>query len=92
METETHTDSQAIVSEYEALIEVADILDLELRQPAGGNKWSSDLMENRPGRPPIGIQGRILDLMCDDLISTKQAIGLLGRVHARLKQGGGGGW
>lgn len=91
MDAEHEDPSQAIVAEYEALVDVADIVDLELRAPAGGNKWSADLMVRSPSRPAIGIQGRILDLMDDELISVPQARRLLDRVHARLGEGGGNG-
>lgn len=75
-----------LIAELEALVEVADIDDLRLKPPAGNNKYSADLMEKQPGRPAIGVQGRILDAMCDDLITTSQAIDLLNQVQRRLKE------
>lgn len=75
------------VADFEALIDIADPLDLELRPPAGGNKWSADLMEKSASRPSVGVQGRILDAMDDERITRREASALLDRVHARL--GGG---
>lgn len=69
------------------MIEIADPLDLELRPPAGGNKWSADLMPKAAGRPAIGVQGRILDAMDDERITRRQASMLLDLVHERLRPG-----
>jgi hypothetical protein len=77
------------VAEFEALIDAAGIVDLELTPPAGGNKYSADLMVKSPSRPPLGVQGMILDAMCDDRLTTPQTIGLLRRVHVRIKAKGG---
>lgn len=77
--------SSDIVSELQALIEVADPIDLDLRPPAGGNKWSADKMTKSSTRPPIGIQGRILDAMDDEKITRRQASMLLDLVNARLR-------
>lgn len=79
-----------IVSELQALIEVADPLDLELRPPVGGNKWSADKMTKSSTRPPVGVQGRILDAMDDEKITRRQASMLLDRVHAIIRGGGPG--
>lgn len=75
------------VSELQALIEVADPLDLELRPPVGGNKWSADKMTKSSTRPPVGVQGRILDAMDDEKITRRQASMLLDLVNARLRGG-----
>lgn len=72
------------------MIEIADPLDLELRPPAGGNKWSADLMPKAAARPAIGVQGRILDAMDDERITRRQASMLLDLVHERLRGGGPG--
>jgi hypothetical protein len=69
------------------MIEIADPLDLELRHPAAGNKWSADLMSKADGRPSIGVQGRILDAMDDERITRRQASMLLDLVHERLRPG-----
>ena len=69
------------------MIEIADPLDLELRHPAAGNKWSADLMSKADGRPSIGVQGRILDAMDDERITRRQASMLLDQVHAILRGG-----
>ena len=79
-----------IVSELQALIDVADPLDLELRPPVGGNKWSADKMTKSSTRPPVGVQGRILDAMDDEKITRRQASMLLDRVHAIIRGGGPG--
>jgi hypothetical protein len=67
------------------MIEIADPLDLELRPPAGGNKWSADLMEKKHGRPPVGVQGRILDAMDDERVTRKQASELLDLVQQKIR-------
>lgn len=85
MKTET-----SIVSDLSALIDVADPMDLELRPPAGGNKWSADLMTKSASRPSVGVQGMILDAMDDKKINPMQAQSLLFRVR-RLIDGGGSG-
>lgn len=78
------------VADLSALIDVAYPLDLELRPPAGGNKWSSDLMSKSASRPSIGVQGRILDAMDEEKITRRQASILLDRVHAIIRGGGPG--
>lgn len=72
------------------MIEIAGPLDLGLRPPAGGNKWSSDLMQKAAGRPSVGVQGRILDAMDDERITRRQASMLLDLVHERLRGGAPG--
>lgn len=84
------TAGQSPVADLEALIDVADPLDLELRPPAGGNKWSADLMSKSASRPSIGVQGRILDSMDEEKITRRQASILLDRVHAIIRGGGPG--
>lgn len=79
--------STDIFSDLSALIDVADPLDLELRPPVGGNKWSADKMTKSSTRPPVGVQGRILDAMDDEKITRSQASTLLDRVHAILRGG-----
>lgn len=74
------------VSDFEALIAVADPLDLELRPPAGGNKWSADMMSRASGRPSVGVQGRILDALDDGSLTVKEARGLLDLVHERIRK------
>jgi hypothetical protein len=69
------------------MIEIADPLDLELRPPSGGNKWSADLMSKADGRPSIGVQGRILDAMDDGRITRPEANKLLNMVRERLRPG-----
>lgn len=76
------------VADFEALIAVADPLDLELRPPVGGNKWSSDLMIRSASRPPVGVQGWILDAIDDELVTVKEASGLLNLVHERIRKEG----
>jgi hypothetical protein len=75
-----------LVAEFESMIDAAGLVDLELTPPVGNNKYSADLMEQKPSRPPIGVQGMILDAMCDDRLTTPQAIDLLKRVHVRIKE------
>lgn len=78
------------VADFMALIEVAEMHDLELMPPVGNNKFSADKMERKPGRPPVGIQGKILDAMDDGTITRAQASRLLDHVQARLRGGGPG--
>jgi hypothetical protein len=78
-------DQRSLVAEFEALIDAAGVVDLELMPPAGGNKYSADLMVKSSSRPPIGVQGMILDAMCDDRLTTPQTIDLLKRVQGRFK-------
>ncbi len=87
MEGEVTSD---IVADLSALIDVADQLDLELRPPAGGNKWSADLMTKSASRPAVGVQGRILDALDEQKITRRQASALLDRVNAMLQGGGPG--
>jgi len=84
MTTPTNPD---IVSDLSALIDVADPIDLELRPPAGGNKWSADLMTKKSSRPAVGVQGRILDAMDEEKITRRQASMLLDQVHAIIRGG-----
>ena len=69
------------------MVEIADPLDLELRPPAGGNKWSADLMKKTDERPSVGVQGRILDAMDDGRITRPEANKLLNMVRERLRPG-----
>jgi hypothetical protein len=78
-------DQRLLVAEFEALIDSAVIVDLELMPPVGNNEHSADLMVRSPSRPPIGVQGMILDAMCEDRLTTPQTIDLLKRVHVRIK-------
>ncbi len=78
------------VADLLTLIDLATLIDLELPAPAGGNKWSADLMEKKHGRPPVGVQGRILDAMDDGRITRKEASRMLDLVHERLRGGGPG--
>ena len=82
--------STDIFADLSALIEVADPLDLELRPTVGGNKWSADKMTKSSTRPPVGVQGRILDAMDEEKITRRQASILLDRVHAIIRGGGPG--
>lgn len=74
------------VADFEALIAVADPLDLELRHPVAGAKFSPDLMTKAAGRPPVGVQGRILDAMDDGLLTVKEAGALLDKVNERIRK------
>jgi hypothetical protein len=74
------------VADLEALIAVADPLDLKLRHPVGGAKFSPDLMTKAAGRPPVGVQGRILDALDDELLTVKEAGRLLGLVNERIRK------
>lgn len=74
-----------------ALVEVADMADLVLRPPAGSNKWSADLMEPSPTRPPVGVQGKILDADAAGAIDIRQARRLLDAVQERITGRPGGG-
>jgi hypothetical protein len=78
------------VSDFEAMIEVADLRDLELMPPVGGNKFSADKMAKKPGRPPVGVQGKILDAMDDGTVTRLQASRLLDLVQLRLRGDGPG--
>jgi hypothetical protein len=78
--------ARAWVAELEDLVDMAAPLDLELMPPAGGNQWSADLMVKSATRPAIGVQGIILDAMCDERITTSQAIELLAKVNRRIRK------
>jgi predicted RNA-binding protein Jag len=80
------TQARAWVAELEDLVDMAAPLDLELMPPAGGNEFSADLMKKSPTRPAIGVQGIILDAMCDERITTSQAIELLAKVNRRIQK------
>jgi hypothetical protein len=73
-------------ADFEALIAVADPLDLELRHPVGGAKFSPDLMSRAAGRPPVGVQGRILDALDDGTLTVKEAGRLLDLVNERIRK------
>lgn len=77
-----------IVSDFEFLIDTAQLDELRLKPSVGNDKYSPDLMTKRPGRPPVGVQGMILDAMDDELVSRKDASQLLGRLQARISGGG----
>jgi hypothetical protein len=83
---QTVDQARAWVAELEDLVAMAAPLDLELMPPAGGNKWSADLMVKSATRPAIGVQGIILDAMCDERITTSQAIELLSKVNRRIQK------
>jgi hypothetical protein len=74
------------VADFEALISVADPLDLELRHPVGGAKFSPDLMSRAAGRPPVGVQGLVLDAMDDERLTVKEARSLLDLVNERISK------
>ena len=84
--SETVDQTRAWVAELEDLVDMAAPLDLELMPPAGGNQWSADLMVKSATRPAIGVQGIILDAMCDERITTSQAIELLSKVNRRIQK------
>ena len=83
---QTVEQARAWVAELEDLVDMAAPLDLELMPPAGGNQWSADLMVKSATRPAIGVQGIILDAMCDERITTSQAIELLAKVNRRIRK------
>jgi len=66
------------------LIESATLEELQLRQPVGGAAWSPDLMTKKAGRPPVGVQGRILDAMDDETITRAEATELLKLVQHQI--------
>lgn len=76
-----------ILTDFMFIIDTAEIHELELRHPVGVGKESPDYMEKAPGRPPVGIQGMILDAMDDERITRTQATELLYRVQKRLQAG-----
>ena len=71
------------------VIESAGLNELQLQPPAGGNKYSADLMAKLPGRPPVGVQGMILDAMDSGAITRAEASQLLGHVQKRINPSGG---
>ena len=72
------------IQELAMLIESAALEDLQLRHPVGGAAWSPDLMTKKAGRPPVGVQGRILDAMDDETITRAEATQLLVEVNKRI--------
>jgi len=78
--------SASWVSELEALVETSALSDLRLVPVIGGNRWSADLMLQSRSRPPVGVQGTILDAMDDGRISVPQAGDLLGKVNRRIQK------
>jgi hypothetical protein len=72
------------IQELAMLIESATLEDLQLRQPVGGAAWSPDLMTKKAGRPPVGVQGRILDAMDDETITRAEATELLKLVQHQI--------
>lgn len=78
-------------SEFSALIEVASPVDLRIRPPVGGAKFSPDLMTKAASRPPVGVQGIVLDAMDDERLTVKEAMGLLDLVNERISREAGHG-
>jgi hypothetical protein len=78
-------------SDFAALVECAPLDDLRLRHPVGGMKFSPDVMVPSASRPPIGVQGMILDAMDDGRLTLKEASDLLYKVQARLRKEATGG-
>jgi hypothetical protein len=74
------------VSEFSALIEVASPVDLRLRPPVGSAKFSPDLMTKTASRPPVGVQGLVLDAMDDERLTVKEARSLLDLVNERISK------
>jgi len=72
------------IQELAMLIESATLEDLQLRQPVGGAAWSPDLMTKKAGRPPVGVQGRILDAIDDETITRAEATELLKLVQHQI--------
>jgi hypothetical protein len=72
------------IQELAMLIESATLEDLQLRHPVGGAAWSPDLMSKKAGRPPVGVQGRILDAMDDETITRAEATELLKLVQHQI--------
>ena len=72
------------VSEFSSLIEVASPVDLRLRHPVGNAKFSPDLMTKTASRPPVGVQGLVLDAMDDERLTVKEARSLLDLVNERI--------
>ena len=81
-----------IVADFMFIIDTSEIHDLELRHPVGGDKFSPDHMTKSASRPPVGVQGLILDAMDDERITRAQASDLLVRVQVRLKAGREAAW
>lgn len=79
-------ESTNAVSEFSALIEVASPVDLRLRHPVGSAKFSPDLMTKTASRPPVGVQGLVLDAMDDERLTVKEARSLLDMVNERISK------
>lgn len=96
----------SITKQFNELIDKAEPRELELRPRFGSLKHSPCLMakapcmefrpelrfdpENSPKRPPVGLQGMILDAMDDGRLTRPEASTLLDRIHARLSPGSPG--
>ena len=72
--------------DYRALVESSPRDELELRHTVGNHEFSPDLMVKAAGRPPIGVQGVILDGMDDGRLTVKEASTLLAMVQKRLRE------
>lgn len=71
------------------VVQSASVEQLMIQPAVAGNKYSSDLMEKLPGRPPVGVQGMILDAMDRKQISRAEASQLLVEVQKRINPSGG---
>ena len=79
--------SNRLMEEFRIAISTAELDELRLQRPVGGNKFSADLMEKKNGRPPVGIQGLILDAMDEGRLTVSQAEDLLIEVNAAIRGG-----
>jgi hypothetical protein len=72
------------LTDFLALVEVASLEELRIQRPVGRNEFSSDVMVKTATRPPVGVQGMILDAMDDERLTVKEAAELLRKVQERL--------
>ena len=81
--------ARRMIDDLAFVIESASLSELQLQPPVAGNKHSADVMEKKPSRPPVGVQGMILDAMDSLAITRAEASQLLGHVHKRINPSGG---
>ena len=81
--------ARRMIDDLAFVIESARLSELQLQPPVAGNKYSADLMAKMPGRPPVGVQGIILDAMDSLTITRAEASQLLGHVQKRINPSGG---
>lgn len=81
--------ARRMIDDLAYVIDGASLNELQLQPVVGSNKYSADVMAKMPGRPPVGVQGMILDAMDSGSISRAEASQLLAKVQKRINPSGG---